>query len=527
MSPARIFLLLFAAISAPCSLSLASDPAEIDQLKSEYREVQNRHVILLAEKAQLVNKIKELEESFAEMQQRLEIDNDALTRQLKMASDEKIMLISDADRLNSQLRVALKEKREAQAALATQERTLESLNIAQKRLEWQLGDLKTEKKKLEHERQEFETQLAEVQQKLTAQQKAVQSSDRKLLQNKTDLAAASNRAKSSDTQLQKLISEKASLTKQRETLAAAKTDFMARVARLDQELRQAQEENKAAKDGALAKAETAKVRLQTLEAEKLALAQQLERLSAKNDRLSVQVDNLNQQLKSADKLQLSAATDLQQQLGAKEMALARLEGAWQSLTNQYNALSAENKALKMEQQGLNVQLANLQQRHAEQTDIPRLSTVSRQPEPAVSDAPTAEKLAENNPQKTTKPEKPSGLEVIESVLNNWRKAWSAQNVEDYLSYYSADFTPNGSLSRSAWMKQRRVRLKRPKFINVSLTDIAVQLVDARSTRINFIQSYRSNTYRDRVKKQLEMQKEQGKWKIISEIDLKTLTAQSD
>ncbi|NOQ52743.1 MAG: hypothetical protein GQ578_11085 [Desulfuromonadaceae bacterium] len=105
---------------------------------------------------------------------------------------------------------------------------------------------------------------------------------------------------------------------------------------------------------------------------------------------------------------------------------------------------------------------------------------------------------------------------IENVIKSWTKAWSEQNVEDYLSFYSPDFHPSGARSRFAWENLRRSRLTHPKFIIVSLRDIKIDSVDSTSTRVNFIQSYKSNRYTDTVTKQLEMKKENGGWKILSE-----------
>jgi len=105
---------------------------------------------------------------------------------------------------------------------------------------------------------------------------------------------------------------------------------------------------------------------------------------------------------------------------------------------------------------------------------------------------------------------------IENVVKSWTQAWSEQNVEDYLSFYSPDFHPSDARSRFAWENLRRSRLTHPRFIIVSLRDIKIDSVDSASTRVNFIQSYKSNTYTDTVTKRLEMKKENGGWKILSE-----------
>ncbi|MBA3016515.1 MAG: hypothetical protein KKD63_04815 [Proteobacteria bacterium] len=106
--------------------------------------------------------------------------------------------------------------------------------------------------------------------------------------------------------------------------------------------------------------------------------------------------------------------------------------------------------------------------------------------------------------------------LLESVVTQWGQAWSEQKVDEYLSFYSVNFQQSEVNGRSAWEKLRRSRLTKPKSIRVSLADIKVQLVDSTTSRINFVQSYESNTYSDTVCKIIEMKKEDGDWKIVRE-----------
>ena len=114
------------------------------------------------------------------------------------------------------------------------------------------------------------------------------------------------------------------------------------------------------------------------------------------------------------------------------------------------------------------------------------------------------------------PPKAQELSGLEKAVKSWSQAWSEQKVEDYLSFYSADFHPTGVKSRLAWEEQRRTRLKRPKFIIVALSNVKFAVVDPTRSRVTFTQSFKSNTYTDTMRKQLEMQKEAGGWKILRE-----------
>ena len=63
------------------------------------------------------------------------------------------------------------------------------------------------------------------------------------------------------------------------------------------------------------------------------------------------------------------------------------------------------------------------------------------------------------------------IETAEAVylplLNKWKDAWSAQDVDAYLACYGQEFLPENGLSREAWAHQRQARLTGPKTIQVS------------------------------------------------------------
>jgi len=119
----------------------------------------------------------------------------------------------------------------------------------------------------------------------------------------------------------------------------------------------------------------------------------------------------------------------------------------------------------------------------------------------------------------------SSFAGVESSLNNWAKAWSSQDVTVYLESYSEEFLPSNGLSRNAWESQRKIKLVRPDYIKVNLSDIKINHHQDNLADIEFMQHYQSNTYSDTVKKMLSMQKIEGEWLIVAEnviaIDLET------
>ena len=123
------------------------------------------------------------------------------------------------------------------------------------------------------------------------------------------------------------------------------------------------------------------------------------------------------------------------------------------------------------------------------------------PEPGVDD-PTADMPPE---------------EAIEYAVREWADSWSRQDLAAYLGSYAEDFdVPNG-LSRIRWERQRAVRLSKPEFIRISISDLRIHGGAAGGPRnVSFNQGYESNTYRDQVRKNLQMVRSDSGWKIRKE-----------
>ena len=105
---------------------------------------------------------------------------------------------------------------------------------------------------------------------------------------------------------------------------------------------------------------------------------------------------------------------------------------------------------------------------------------------------------------------------VEEAVTNWANAWSAQDVDAYLASYGKEFIPPKRMSRANWENERRERLKRPGYIRVKLSDVKINLHGKDYAEVRFIQSYRSDTYRDKVRKEILMRKVDNKWLITQE-----------
>jgi hypothetical protein len=116
------------------------------------------------------------------------------------------------------------------------------------------------------------------------------------------------------------------------------------------------------------------------------------------------------------------------------------------------------------------------------------------------------------------PERSEAQECAGAVarVEAWAEAWARQDVDGYLGAYAADYSGAAGLSPQQWAAVRRQRVERPRSIEVTLQDLEVELCAARRARLSFTQHYRSDTYHDRVRKELRLSRPEKTWMIIEE-----------
>lgn len=108
---------------------------------------------------------------------------------------------------------------------------------------------------------------------------------------------------------------------------------------------------------------------------------------------------------------------------------------------------------------------------------------------------------------------------IEILLKAWSAAWSAQAVDIYLSFYHPQYLPANNVAKDAWEKSRQLRLKKPKWIKVSLSDIEIKTQSDNQATVMFKQTYRSNSFRDVSFKQMVLRNTDTGWQIFREKSL--------
>jgi len=182
-----------------------------------------------------------------------------------------------------------------------------------------------------------------------------------------------------------------------------------------------------------------------------------------------------------------------------EPKLARVTSLKLTGKNAPAALSAPTPAVTAEMTSL---LENL---------IEPSTPVEEKPKPEVVTKPVVKPIIK--PAAKPIPVKPE-IDVVDNV-KGWASAWSAQNVTEFVSYYSNDYKVDGK-SRSQWVADRRIKLTNKKFIKVNVGSFKKKKLNSNTVQVDFVQSYRSNTIADTIRKRLVFKRFGKEWKIVGE-----------
>lgn len=141
------------------------------------------------------------------------------------------------------------------------------------------------------------------------------------------------------------------------------------------------------------------------------------------------------------------------------------------------------------------------------------------PRPAAAAAPPPAARPALPPASPPQGEKSASSSQAAATVQEWAKAWSAQDYPRYLAFYGKAFRPPEKQSRSAWEKGRHDNITSPAWIEISLSEMHVTPAGSDRLRVVAVQEYRSDRYRDKTLKALELGKEGDGWVILSEENL--------
>lgn len=190
---------------------------------------------------------------------------------------------------------------------------------------------------------------------------------------------------------------------------------------------------------------------------------------------------------------------------------------YQNLSTIYVEMARQSYAQALQLEGENGPAAEL-------TEVARLETVNEPAPRAGMVATAADTESESDAaaradggSAETDAESGMGAEERAAVetLERWARAWTAQDVDGYLGYYTAEYSPDG-MGRGAWREQRDRRLSAPDWIEVALGGARAYRMRPGEIVVVAEQDYTSNTYSSLTLKSFTMVRENEGWRIAAE-----------
>lgn len=113
-----------------------------------------------------------------------------------------------------------------------------------------------------------------------------------------------------------------------------------------------------------------------------------------------------------------------------------------------------------------------------------------------------------------KTEDSDGADVSKAV-ENWARAWSAQDMKTYLSAYGSNFQPPKGQNRKAWEADRTARIEGKGHIKVTVEAPQIT-VSGNTATVKFRQKYESDRLSTTGRKTLVLEKQGRNWLIRQE-----------
>jgi len=138
-------------------------------------------------------------------------------------------------------------------------------------------------------------------------------------------------------------------------------------------------------------------------------------------------------------------------------------------------------------------------------------------EPKVAEPKVAETKVATAPTPAPAPASSGGDDKarVTAAIENWAKAWSAQDVKGYLAAYAPEFEVPGGETRGAWESGRAERIQKPKSIEVTVKVSSVQVSGNEATAV-VRQQYKSDTLKNNTTKTLKLVRSGDRWLIKQE-----------
>jgi multidrug efflux pump subunit AcrA (membrane-fusion protein) len=119
--------------------------------------------------------------------------------------------------------------------------------------------------------------------------------------------------------------------------------------------------------------------------------------------------------------------------------------------------------------------------------------------------------------------KANNVDAVLGRVDAWSHAWKSKDIDAYLSFYADKFVPEQKISKSAWIAQRQKRLASKGVLDISLSQINVQVNGDKATQ-EFVQHYTANGKKEDSNKRLTLSLVNGQWLIVREQTIAHLDA---
>lgn len=107
---------------------------------------------------------------------------------------------------------------------------------------------------------------------------------------------------------------------------------------------------------------------------------------------------------------------------------------------------------------------------------------------------------------------------VVDALSSWKKDWSQNDVDRYLSHYSAEFRSEKGAGLVEWERDKRRIFAGKTWVKVELSDVSVLGVPGETdlVQMDFVQNYSSNNLSSSSRKRQYWRIEDGQWRIVWE-----------
>ncbi len=105
-------------------------------------------------------------------------------------------------------------------------------------------------------------------------------------------------------------------------------------------------------------------------------------------------------------------------------------------------------------------------------------------------------------------------QFINNELSGWLKAWTKQDVNSYLSFYSDQFK-DSKHELAKWQKSRKRALEKNNNLSIEASNVQIS-ESLNKIKLSFTQQFKSDTHSDVGVKELVWIKSGGNWKILKE-----------